>query len=77
MEVGPDPVAAVDAEFETLAVEAEPGVRLRMYRWRPRRPTDAEPLLLVAGWVSVIEGWLPLLAELVRERPLPARMGRA
>lgn len=70
MEVGPDPVAAVDAEFETLAVEAEPGVRLRMYRWRPRRPTDAEPLLLVAGWVSVIEGWLPLLAELVRERPV-------
>lgn len=65
-----DPIASSAADFEIATVAAEPGVRLRMMRWTPRRPTDAEPLLLVAGWVSVVEGWIPLLSELVRERPV-------
>lgn len=65
-----DPVANPDARFEVAAVDAEDGVRLRLLRWWPRRADGAEPLLLVAGWVSVVEGWVPLLRELVRERPV-------
>jgi pimeloyl-ACP methyl ester carboxylesterase len=65
-----DPVASADARFESAWVEAEPGVRLRLFRWWPRSGDGAEPLLLVAGWVSVVEGWVPLLRELVRERPV-------
>jgi len=65
-----DPVASPHARFEAVTVDAEAGVRLRMLRWWPRAPGGAEPLLLVAGWVSVVEGWVPLLRELVRERPV-------
>ena len=32
--------------------------------------TDAEPLYFIAGWVSVVEGWRPLLEALVRRRPV-------
>ncbi len=65
-----DPVASPDARFEAAAVDAEAGVRLRLLRWFPGDADGAEPLLLVAGWVSVVEGWVPLLRELVRERPV-------
>lgn len=44
------------------------GVRLTVYEWQPG--TGAEPLVFVAGWVSVIEGWRPLLDVLVRDRPV-------
>ena len=46
----------------------EEGVRLTVYEWQPG--TGAEPLVFVAGWVSVIEGWRPLLDVLVRDRPV-------
>lgn len=46
----------------------EPGVRLTVHEWQPG--TGGEPLVFVAGWVSVIEGWRPLLEVLVPQRPV-------
>lgn len=54
--------------FRRHLVEVEKGVRLTVYEWQPG--TGAKPLVFVAGWVSVIEGWRPLLEVLVRERPV-------
>jgi pimeloyl-ACP methyl ester carboxylesterase len=62
-----DPIAS-GVTFKHHRIEVETGVRLRVYEWQPG--TDAEPLVFVAGWVSVIEGWKPLLEVLVRERPV-------
>lgn len=54
--------------FCSHCVEVEPGVRLTVYEWQPG--TDARPLVFVAGWVSVIEGWRDLLGVLVSQRPV-------
>ena len=62
-----DPIAS-GVEFRHHQIEVEEGVRLTVYEWQPG--TDAEPLVFIAGWVSVIEGWRPLLEVLVRERPV-------
>jgi pimeloyl-ACP methyl ester carboxylesterase len=60
-----DPIAS-GVDFSSRQVEVEPGVRLTVHEWRPGG--GAEPLVFVAGWISVIEGWRPLLEALVRER---------
>ena len=38
------------------------------------RGMSTEPLVFVAGWVSVIEGWRPLLEVLVTRRPVAITM---
>ncbi|HQL30496.1 MAG TPA: alpha/beta hydrolase, partial [Thermoanaerobaculales bacterium] len=45
------------------------GVELRVMEWWPEQ-TSQPPLYFVAGWVSVVEGWRPLLEVLVRRRPV-------
>lgn len=62
-----DPITS-GVSFRRHLVEVEKGVRLTVYEWQPG--TGAKPLVFVAGWVSVIEGWRPLLEVLVRERPV-------
>jgi pimeloyl-ACP methyl ester carboxylesterase len=62
-----DPIAA-GVEFRHHQIDVDEGVRLTVFEWQPG--TGAEPLIFVAGWVSVIEGWRPLLEVLVRERPV-------
>jgi pimeloyl-ACP methyl ester carboxylesterase len=62
-----DPITS-GVKFRHHRVEVEEGVSLTVYEWQPG--TGAEPLVFVAGWVSVIEGWRPLLEVLVRERPV-------
>ena len=62
-----DPIAA-GVEFRRHQVEVDDGVRLTVDEWQPG--TGAEPLVFVAGWVSIIEGWRPLLEVLAHERPV-------
>jgi pimeloyl-ACP methyl ester carboxylesterase len=62
-----DPIAA-GVEFRHHRIDVDEGVRLTVYEWQPG--TGAEPLVFVAGWVSIIEGWRPLLEVLARERPV-------
>lgn len=49
-------------------VEVEPGVELRLWHWTPRQASTARPVVLVPGWISVVEGWLPVLERLVQDR---------
>lgn len=62
----PVPVPGVYFNERRLTVEA--GVRLRLYEWRPESDDGADPILFVAGWISLVTGWVPLLEELVRHR---------
>lgn len=62
-----DPIVS-GVDFRQHRVEVEDGVRLTVFEWRPG--SGSEPLVFVAGWVSVIEGWRPLLEVLVHERPV-------
>jgi pimeloyl-ACP methyl ester carboxylesterase len=51
-------------------VTVEDGVSLRLYEWRPESDDGADPILFVAGWISLVTGWVPLLEKLVRTRPV-------
>lgn len=64
---GGDPIAA-GVEFRRHQVEVDADVRLTVDEWQPG--TGADPLVFVAGWISIIEGWRPLLEVLARERPV-------
>ncbi|MGI5863566.1 MAG: alpha/beta fold hydrolase [Myxococcales bacterium] len=63
-----DPLGSSSSSFESRFVEGDEGVALRVLSWRPQRPAERPPLVFVAGWVSVVEGWVPLLRELVGDR---------
>jgi pimeloyl-ACP methyl ester carboxylesterase len=49
-------------------VTVEDGVSLRLYEWRPASDNGADPVLFVAGWISLVTGWIPLLENLVQTR---------
>ncbi len=67
-EVNPVPVPGV--QFNERRLTVEDGVRLRLYEWRPENDGGADPVLFVAGWISLVTGWVPLLEELVQTRPV-------
>ena len=70
MEDGAHPVSVPGVHFERRRVTVEDGVRLLLYEWRPEFDDGADPVLFVAGWISLVTGWVPLLNELVRARPV-------
>jgi pimeloyl-ACP methyl ester carboxylesterase len=65
-----DPLGSVDAEFEERWLGVGDGVELRVLHWWPRGAPDHGTLVFVAGWVSVVEGWLPVLRALVPTWPV-------
>ena len=65
-----DPLAESGARFRRRWLRVDDGVGLRLYEWQPTSNTDAEPILFVAGWISLVTGWIPLLEELVQTRPV-------
>ncbi len=65
-----DPLREPGVAFEERWIAVQGGVRLRALQWRPAERADAAPVMFVAGWVSVLEGWLPVLRSLVRRRPV-------
>jgi pimeloyl-ACP methyl ester carboxylesterase len=67
---GVDPVAVSGVHFDQRRVAVEDGVSLRLYEWRPASENGADPILFVAGWISLVTGWVPLLEKLVQTRPV-------
>ena len=65
-----NPLGVVESGFDERWLAVDDGVELRVLHWWPRDSTDGEPLVFVAGWVSVVEGWLPVLEALVAKRPV-------
>ncbi|MBW2525852.1 MAG: alpha/beta hydrolase [Deltaproteobacteria bacterium] len=67
---GADPIGAEDATFSESYVDVGDGVRLRVMHWRPRMTQRQRPLLFVAGWISVVQGWADFLRAAARHRPV-------
>jgi pimeloyl-ACP methyl ester carboxylesterase len=65
---GDDPIGS-DASYSERWIRVQDGVELKVMEWWPDA-LDRQPLYFVAGWVSVVEGWRPLLEVLVRHRPV-------
>jgi pimeloyl-ACP methyl ester carboxylesterase len=63
-----NPVPVPGVQFNERRLTVEEGVSLRLYEWRPENDGGADPILFVAGWISLVTGWVPLLEELVRHR---------
>jgi len=65
-----NPVPVPGVRFDERRVTVEKGVSLRLYEWRPENDKVDDPVFFVAGWISLVSGWVPLLEELVRTRPV-------
>jgi pimeloyl-ACP methyl ester carboxylesterase len=63
-------LAAEGVRFGHERLEVEDGVRLRLMRWQPAGGEQGPPILFVAGWISLVTGWRPLLEVLVRRHPV-------
>jgi pimeloyl-ACP methyl ester carboxylesterase len=63
-----NPVPVPGVYFNERRLTVEKGVSLRLYEWRPENDGGADPIFFVAGWISLVTGWVPLLEELVRHR---------
>jgi pimeloyl-ACP methyl ester carboxylesterase len=70
MEEGINPVAVPGVRFAQRRVQVQDGVRLRVFEWLPAADNGADPILFVAGWISLVTGWVPLLEKLVQARPV-------
>jgi pimeloyl-ACP methyl ester carboxylesterase len=65
-----DPIGMSQADFTEIFVPVEDGVRLRVMCWQPQVETPAAPIVFVAGWVSVVDGWAEFLRELTCRHPV-------
>ena len=65
-----DPVTPADSTYTTASVCVQKGVHLRVMIWRPKQPAIANPIIFVAGWVSDVSGWAPLLEVMAVGRPV-------
>lgn len=65
-----DPIALPDSIYAALSVCVQQGVHLRVMTWRPKHPVSEDPIIFVAGWVSAVSGWAPLLKVMAAHRPV-------
>jgi pimeloyl-ACP methyl ester carboxylesterase len=68
VKAGEDPVAAPGVSYQERMVVVADGVRLKVREWRPPASAAQEPLFFIAGWISLVSGWRPLLEVLVPTR---------
>ena len=62
-----DPLDGAGGGFREHRVEVEDGVGLRVFEWSGQDRSEA-PLLLVAGWITIVDSWAPVLARLAETR---------
>ncbi len=62
-----DPLEGAGGTFRQHRVEVEAGVDLRAFEWSGQGRSEP-PLLLVAGWITIIDSWVPVLARLAQTR---------
>jgi len=54
-----------------FVVRTTPYVSVRVLRWMPHdEPADPRPVVVVAGWGSIFDGWRPLVAEWAKKRQI-------
>ena len=67
-----DPLSSTSAKFEGRMIEGADGWRLNVFSWTPKEQDSANrrPVIVIPGWTSVVDGWIPLLSEWVQHRPV-------
>ncbi len=65
-----DLIPAKGVRFSERWISVEDGVRLQVFEWHPECETGADPILFVAGWISLVTGWRPLLEKMVETHPV-------
>ena len=67
-----DPLASTSSKFEGRMVEGADGWNLNVLSWTPKDEESANrrPVIVIPGWTSVVEGWIPLLSKWVQHRPV-------
>jgi hypothetical protein len=67
-----NPLTDAAATFESRHLTGADGWKLRVMSWTPRDGEAARrsPVLFLPGYISVVEGWLSLLAAWVEVRPI-------
>jgi pimeloyl-ACP methyl ester carboxylesterase len=65
-----DPIAPVAAVFSEAYLKVDDGIELRALQWQPQQPRSHVTLVLVAGWISVVEGWQEVLRALALRTPI-------
>jgi len=53
-------------------VQTDDGVSLRVLRWNPMDSQAAarDPVVVIAGWASIFNGWRPLISAWAMQRPI-------
>jgi len=62
-----DPLEGTGGSFREHRIEVEDGVSLRAFEWSGQ-DQPAPPLLLVAGWITIVDSWAPVLARMAQSR---------
>jgi len=52
-----DPVKCDHVDYDSKYYEADQDVSLKVMNWKPVKKQNTPPIIFVAGWVSVVEGW--------------------
>ena len=67
-----DPLESNSSEFESRMIEGENGWLLHVLSWTPRdkQKGTKKPIIVIPGWTSVVDGWIPLLKDWVQHRPV-------
>jgi len=62
-----DPLEGAGGSFREHRIEVEDGVGLRAFEWSGLDQL-APPVLLVAGWLTIVDSWVPVIARMAETR---------
>ena len=62
-----DPLDGGGGRFREHRIEVEDGVDLRTFEWSGKG-SKLPPVLLVAGWITIVDSWAPVLGRLAQTR---------
>lgn len=65
-----DPISTEDAIFRSEYFLADDNVKLNVMSWQPKNQNKQLPIIFVAGWVSVVQGWADLIREASKTHPV-------
>lgn len=65
-----DPISAHHASFSQQRIPVNEEVSLRVVSWQPKNDEPGRPIVFVAGWVSIVDGWAEFLYAVSQNHPV-------
>ncbi|MDP6906408.1 MAG: alpha/beta hydrolase [Candidatus Thalassarchaeaceae archaeon] len=59
-----------DCDIQSQNIRASGEFSLQVYTFTPKKKSSKSPVIFVAGWASVMDGWAPLLSKWVECRTI-------